>query len=91
MGKDADERIAGVGFDYLSRAGNVVFSERVSELVRGEPEDSFISYDAFSDLDCRMKNLTEQFRQLAGSCAPLSDEDFDDETLARMRELWTAT
>jgi hypothetical protein len=71
MGKDADERIAGVHFDYLGRGGNVVFSERVSVLVRGEPEDSFISYDAFSDLDRRMKNLTEQFRQLAGSCAPL--------------------
>lgn len=83
---DSDGHIPGVYFDYLGRGGNVAFSERVRALVGGELDDSFISYDALSDLGRRMENLTEQFRQLAGSCAPLSDDDFDEETLMRMRE-----
>jgi hypothetical protein len=86
MSLNHDERIGGAYFDYLNKSGKVVFSNRVRELVGGEPEDSFISYAAFCDLDRRMTHIAEQFRQLAGSCAALSDEDFDDETLMRMRE-----
>lgn len=86
IGPDPDERIGGVYFDYLGKSGKVVFSDRLCELVGGEQEDSFISYEAFSDLDRRMENLRERFWQLAGSCAPLSDDDFDDETLTGMRE-----
>jgi hypothetical protein len=49
-------------------------------------EDSFISYDAFSDLDRSMKHLRTSVSALAGACAPLSDEDLDEETIKRMKD-----
>jgi hypothetical protein len=77
----------GVSFDYVGRTGRVEFSERVQELVGGNPGDSFISYDAFEDLDGRMKQLTTQLWELDGACIPLSDEDFDEETVKSMRDV----
>jgi len=47
--------------------------------------DSFISYDAFNDLDHRMKHLTTSIDALAGACVPLSDGNLDEETIERMK------
>ncbi len=59
FGPDDDgARNHGVIFDYVGRTGRVEFSERVQMLVGGKPDESFISYDAFEDLDGRMKQLT---------------------------------
>jgi hypothetical protein len=77
----------GVVFDYLGRSGKAFFSDRVRKRIGGEQEDSFISYDAFADLDRRMKNLTTGIRELAGASEPLSDEDFDEETVKRMTDV----
>jgi hypothetical protein len=84
---DVGARNHGVIFDYVSRAGRAEFSERVKTLVGGEPGDGFISYDVFGDLDGRMKQLTARLWELAGVCIPLSDEDFDDETVKSMRDV----
>jgi hypothetical protein len=75
----------GVVFDYVSKTGRAEFSERVQRLVGGELGGSYISYDAFEDLDGRMKQLTKQLWELTGACIALSNEDFDDETLQSMR------
>ena len=75
----------GVIFDYVGRTGKVEFSDRAQTLVGGEPGQSFISYDAFEDLDSRMKQLTTKLWDLGGACIPLSDEDFDEETVKSMR------
>jgi hypothetical protein len=88
FGPDDDgARNHGVIFDYVGRTGKVEFSERVQILVGGKPDESFISYEAFEDLDRRMKQLTERLWDLAGACIPLSDEDFDDETVKNMRDV----
>jgi hypothetical protein len=99
FGPDDDgARNNGVIFDYVGRTGRVEFSERVQMLVAdkpkdgftsddAEPKDSFISYNAFEDLDGRMKQLTSRLWELAGACIPLSDEDFDDETVQSMRDV----
>jgi hypothetical protein len=85
FGPDDDgARNHGVLFDYVGRNGKVEFSERVQMLVGA---DCIISYDAFEDLDKRMKRLTEQLWELTGACIPLSDEDFDDETVKSMKEV----
>jgi hypothetical protein len=77
----------GVIFDYVSKNGRAEFSERVQTLVAGKADESFISYHAFDDLDGRMKQLTSRLWELTGACVPLSDEDFDDETLQSMRDV----
>ena len=77
----------GVIFDYVGRTGKVGFSEPVQKLVDGKADESFISYDAFEDVDRRMKQLTSTLWKLGGVCIPLSDEDFDDETVKIMRDV----
>jgi hypothetical protein len=46
--------------------------------------DSYISYEAFEDLDSKMKQLRKQLRELAGACIPSFDQDFDDGTVQGM-------
>jgi len=88
FGPDDDSaRNHGVLFDYVGKTGEAKFSERVQKLVGGKPDDSYISYDVFEDLDGRMKQLTKQLSELAGACIPLSDEEFDDETVQGMRDV----
>jgi hypothetical protein len=88
FGPDNDgARNRGVLFDYVGKTGEAEFSERVQKLVGGKPDDSYISYEAFEDLDSRMKQLRKQLWELAGACIPLSDEDFDDETVQGMRDV----
>jgi hypothetical protein len=88
FGPDEDgARNRGVLFDYIGKTGETRFSERVQKLVGGKPDDSYVSYHAFEDLDGRMKQLTKQLGDLAGACIPLSDEDFDEETLQSMRDV----
>ena len=77
----------GVLFDYVSKTGETKFSERVQKLVGGRPDESYISYHAFELLDGKMRRWTEQLWELAGACVPLSEDDFDDETLQGMRDV----
>jgi hypothetical protein len=84
---DVGARNHGVLFDYVSRSGRVEFSERAQTLVGGIPGESFISYAAFDDLDDRMTQLRNRLWELTGACIPLSDEDFDDETVKSMRDV----
>ena len=86
FGPDEDSNgNAGVAFDYASRNGKTAFSTRVRETVRGSSDSSFISYEAFDDLDRRMKQITSRLYELAGASIPLTDKDLDEATIARMR------